>query len=93
MKGEVNIKYKIMLSRPVHENLTQNLYYWSKERERRTGVVHCIWTKSQVSLYEYTMDQGHENFIQFSQDMSQRQVQLCDCVQLLITLPAFGFSV
>lgn len=55
MKREINIKYKIILSRPVHENRTQNLYDWSKERKHRIGVVHCIWTKSQVSLNEYTM--------------------------------------
>lgn len=79
MKGEVNIKYKIMLNRPVHKNLTQNLYYWSKEREHRIGVVYCIWTKSHVSLYEYTMDQGHKNFILFPRYVPEASSVVCLC--------------
>lgn len=33
------------------------------------------------------MHQGHSNFTEFSQDLSQRQILLRDCNHLLITLP------
>ena len=73
----------------------QCAYFWNRERERGNQVsLFNSFYLCQIysSVNQLIVGQGHRDFSKCLPDMSLRQNQLHDCLELFISVPPFGFS-